>query len=71
MSDPNVRELGRVKDIDDSPVTVGVDYDTVTVGNYLYAHRLGLEQAEQFAQLFVSAAWQAGQNARRLGDEVT
>ena len=70
MSDPSVRELGYVKDIDDTAVTIGVDYDAVTIGNYLYAYRLDLGQAEEFARLFVSACWQAGQNARRMGEEV-
>ena len=70
MSDPNVRILGRVSDIDDNPIQVGVDYDSVMVGNGLYGHRLDLAHAEEFARLFVSACWQAGQNARRLGEEV-
>ena len=71
MSDPNVRELGRVTDIDDAALIVGVDYDTVSVGAVFgYSWRLDLAQAEEFARLFVSACWQAGQNARRMGEEV-
>lgn len=55
MSDPYVRELGRVRTIDGWEVTVGVDYDAVRVGH----NRLSREAAEEFAQLFVAACWEA------------
>src|SRR5262249_26560390 len=32
MADPSVREIGRVEDMDGTPVVIGVDYDTVTIG---------------------------------------
>ena len=46
MSDPNVRVLGYVKDIDDMRIVVGVDYDSVVIGPC----RLGLDAAEEFAR---------------------
>ena len=56
MPNPFVREIGRVTDLDGIPVTVGVDYDTVTI----MGAKLTASVAEKFAHLFVAAAWQAG-----------
>ncbi|HXJ25031.1 MAG TPA: hypothetical protein VNH17_05005 [Streptosporangiaceae bacterium] len=55
MSDPHVRELGRVESLDGPRLYVGVDYDSVVVESY----RLTRAQAEEFAQLFISACWEA------------
>jgi hypothetical protein len=66
MADPMVRLLGRVQDLDGAPLDVGVDYDTVTIGRY----RFDASMAEEFAQLFVSAVWQAGQQKARMDAEV-
>lgn len=59
MPNPNVYEVGRVTDIDERPLPVGVDYDCVVIGDY----RLPLETAQQFAVLFVAACWKAGGRA--------
>ena len=55
MPDRNVYEVGRVLDIDELPVRVGVDYDTVTVAGL----RLDHAAQEEFARLFVAACWRA------------
>jgi hypothetical protein len=65
MSDPNVRVLGQVEDIDGLTVNVGVDYETVVIGG----HRFNQQQQEEFARLFVAAAWQAGQQSRTLAED--
>jgi hypothetical protein len=59
VADPYVRELGRVQDIDGIPVTVGVDYDCVTISGA----RLTGAALEEFARLFIAAHWQAAANA--------
>jgi hypothetical protein len=69
MADPYVHEVGRVKDLDACTITVGVDYDTVTLRAPFGPARLTQAQAEEFAQLFVSACWQAGQNVRQMHEE--
>lgn len=67
MSDPNVRVLGQIEDIDGNLLDVGIDYGTVAiyVGGWMSADgvRLDSTQAEEFGRLFVAATWQAGQNA--------
>ena len=68
MADPYVREIGRVRDLDDCTVIVGVDYGSVyliTAG----VRRLTQAQAREFAQLFVAAVWQAGAQQGRMGEE--
>jgi hypothetical protein len=69
MADPYVREIGRVVLDMDAPVRVGVDYDAISlrIGDRLCT--LAQAQAEEFAQLFVSAVWQAGQQKARLDGE--
>ncbi len=67
MSDPYVRALGVVTDIDGRKLGVGVDYDSVVIGPDGF--RLNLLQAEEFARLFVSACWDAGVNAERMRQE--
>jgi hypothetical protein len=64
MSDPHVREVGRIDwEIDDGvagiPLQVGVDYDTVTIGSGETTWRLSASQLEEFAQLLVRACWEA------------
>jgi hypothetical protein len=58
VADPYVRELGRVQDIDGIPVTVGVDYDCVTISSA----RLTGAALEEFARLLFAAVWQAAAN---------
>jgi hypothetical protein len=73
MAHPYVREVGSVTDMDEMQLAVGVDFDTVAiyVGAWMSADgvRLTQAQAEEFAQLFVSACWQAGRNARQMAEE--
>ena len=66
MADPHVRELGTVEDLDGVRLVVDVDYDTVVLSSCAVpgaipraSWRLTSAQAEEFAQLFVSACWQA------------
>jgi hypothetical protein len=70
-SDPYVREVGRLAGVDGSTVTVGVNYDSVSIGagRGLVA-QLTRTQAEEFAHLFVAACWEAGENARHMAAEV-
>jgi hypothetical protein len=59
MSDPHVRRVGEVFDVDERPVIVGVDYDTVSIGAGGAEVHLEAAACEELAQLFVSACWQA------------
>jgi hypothetical protein len=52
MSDPNVRVLGTLEDLDGRKLPVGVDYDSVTIG---YNYRLTRAQALEFGRLFMAA----------------
>lgn len=63
--DPNVREIGRLEDIDGVPVIIGVDYDAVTISGL----RLDSAQAEEFARLFIAATWQAGQQSPAMAED--
>ena len=65
MSDPYVREVGSVEDIDGVDILVGVDYDSVTIG----MRRFSRTQTEELAQLFAAACWEAGLNARQMAEE--
>jgi hypothetical protein len=65
MSDPYVRSIGRVEDLDGYPVAVGVDYDAVTIG----VCKLDAGMQEEFAQLFVAAVWQAGRNRAAMTED--
>ena len=69
MTIPQVREVGRVQAMDGLAVAVGVDYDAISLT--VAGHRVLLEshQAETFAQLYVAAVWQAGQQRRRMTEE--
>jgi glucose dehydrogenase len=68
MADPYARTIGTVTDMDGCPVPVGVDYDAVTIGPCLTGTGIIFTQAqaEEFAQLFVSACWQAGAQSRQM-----
>ena len=56
MIDPNVREVGRLTDLDGSDIVFTVDHGHVVVD---YGPLLTQAQAEEFAQLFVRACWEA------------
>ena len=59
MSDPYVREVGRVEDMDGVPLVFGVDHDCVTIGPHCFT----AGQMEEVGRVLVSAVWQAGQQA--------
>lgn len=61
-----VRAIGTVVDIDGCKVTVGVDYDSVTVSN---CARLDAAQAEGFSLLFAQARMAAAQNRRQMDED--
>jgi hypothetical protein len=69
MSDLYVRETGAVMSVD-GWVRLGVDYDTVSVLVAGQEVRLTQAQAEEFAQEFVSACWQAAQQKARMDEDV-
>lgn len=58
MSDPRVRRIGEVLDVNGRPLIVGVDYDTVTLEGAL-PMRLSAYGAEEFGQLYIRACWEA------------
>ena len=64
--DPRVRAVGQVEDIDGQPLTLAVDYETVVVDG----KRLTRAQAEEFAQLFIAACWEAADCGGRMAAEL-
>lgn len=65
MSEPYIREVGRLADEEGREVIVGVDCGTVTLRT-LHTRTSGAVEltgdlAEDFSQLFVSACWQAAE----------
>jgi hypothetical protein len=71
MSDPRVRRTGEVYDIGDRAVIVGVDHDTVSIQVGGMQACLTSSQAEEFAQLFVAACWEAATQAGELAAGLT
>ena len=64
MSDPYVREVGAVQDMDGQHLKMGVDYDSVTIGlPGILLFRFTQAQMEEVGRVLVSAVWQAGQQA--------
>ena len=63
MSGLRVFEVGSVITLEGNRLVVGVDHDAVTIGHHAGhpPYRLGREQAETFARLYVHACWLAGQ----------
>lgn len=55
MTDPHIREIGRVHSVTGAPVAIGIDYGAVSVAG----HTLSRAEAEEFAHLFVAACWEA------------
>ena len=70
---PDVREIGRVEDGQGRIVIVGIDGDQVTLRTLRTrtsgAVTLAAYGAEEFAQLLVSACWQAGWHQGRAGTD--
>lgn len=60
MSDPWVREIGRVEILAGVPLVVSIDHGAVTVG---YGdggeERLTVPQADELAALMITACWMA------------
>jgi hypothetical protein len=71
MADDRVRTLGSVEDIDGQGLSVGVDYDTVSLGLAEFGRtwRFTRAQAEEFAQLFIAACWEAADQGGRMAAE--
>jgi hypothetical protein len=68
MPDTYVREIAKVEDsTDETFLAIGVDYDTVAIGDY----RFHGESLERFAQVFIAACWAAGYNKHRMEEEST
>jgi len=55
MADPYVQTISHVTDIDGITVTIGVDYDAVTIGQY----RFDEAGCEELARVLIVACWQA------------
>ena len=70
MADPNVYEVAHLKDADDILVTLGVDYDLVTISQGRWESgggiRLTREQAEAFARYCVHACWEAATGSESI-----
>jgi hypothetical protein len=70
MSDPHVREIGRLEDDQGRIVIVGVDHGAVTLRTLRTrtsgAVELGCVQAEEFGQLYIAACWAAARDIERL-----
>jgi hypothetical protein len=66
--------IGEVEGADGERLVVGVEGDAVAVyvGDWMSADgcRLNSAQVEEFAALFIHAAWQAGAGAARLQDDL-
>jgi hypothetical protein len=69
MADPRVRFVGQVEDMDGMPVKVGVDYDAVTIQAHGTPIRFQSAAAGEFAQLYLSACWQAARQAGEMAAE--
>lgn len=61
-----IREIRTVEDIDGRKVPIGVDYDSVTVGN---CARLDDAQAARFTEIFAAARQEALLNKRQMDEE--
>lgn len=61
MSDPWVREIGRVEIPGDHPLIVSISHGavTLTLSDYCDGERLTVMQADQLAALLITACWQA------------
>jgi hypothetical protein len=60
-----VRTIGAIADMDGELLTIGIDHDTVTIGDRCFT----LARVEEVAQVLVSAVWAAGANAQAMAQE--
>ncbi len=68
MADPHIRAVGETKDADGNPVLIGIEHDWVAIQCTLPL-RLGSHEAEEFAQMFVAACWEAARQGGQLARE--
>jgi hypothetical protein len=68
MAEPSVREIGSFYDGAGLALRVGVDHHTVTIEMPGRTYRLTATDAEDFARMFISACWQAAEQAGRMKD---
>jgi hypothetical protein len=66
MPDQYIRAVGHVDDLDGLAVTVGVDYDSVTIRAGKELIRFESLQADEFAALYNRACWEAGAQSARM-----
>ena len=69
VPDSYVRVVGEVRDIDDAPLTISVDYDSVTIGVGILTLRFGATAMEALMRALVAACWEASANAERMRQE--
>jgi len=69
MPDRFVRRTGEVFDIDERPVIIGVDYDSVSLQVGGVEARLASAQIRELAGLLADATWEAGANQKRLAGD--
>jgi hypothetical protein len=70
MADSQVFDVGAITTaLDGLKVTVGVDYDSVSVSGGNLGFRLTLNEAEHFARAFTEACWRAGYHERMRHDQ--
>jgi hypothetical protein len=62
VPDPFVRTIGTVEDLDGRKLTVGVDYDAVSIDGY----RFPFAEQEELGRLLVAAVWEAAGNRIRM-----
>lgn len=61
MSNPQVFDVDQFEtELDGLRVTVGVDYDSITITGGAMGIRLTLADSGRFARAFTEAAWRAG-----------
>lgn len=69
MTEPPVREIGRVADSNGMQLIVGVDFGRVTIGHeQMEAWELGPEQRDDFQRLFMQADTAAVEHAARYAE---
>jgi hypothetical protein len=74
MTDPRVRDIGQVEDIDGQVLIIGVNYHALVLrepGQMGKTWRLESAAAEEFGQLLIAAVWQAAhQQGQMIAEEV-
>lgn len=68
-TNPYVRRIGAVDDIDGAPLTVSVVADTVEIGNLIYGHRFDAASLRRLLGLIWEASRHAAINGERWQTE--